>query len=100
MGNIEEKNRQIAHHILSGSTTMIGVCITVITLFRVMNTSYRTYADELLAFDNIIFITSALFAYASIRRENNKKMERVADISFLVGMLLILVAAIMIVLSA
>lgn len=100
MSTQEEKNREIAHHILTGSTTMIGVCITVIALFRVMNTSLKTYADELLAFDNIVFIFSALFAYSSIRRENNKKLERIADISFLFGMLLILASAIMIVFSS
>jgi hypothetical protein len=100
MGPIEERNREIGHHILTGSTTMIGVCITVIALFRVMNTSLKTYADELLAFDNIVFIVAALFAYSSIRKDNNKKLERIADVSFLFGMLLILVAAIMIVFSS
>lgn len=97
MSKIEDKNREIAHHILSGSTTMIGVCITVITLFRVMNTAAQTYADELLAFDNIIFIAAAIFAYSSIRRDNNKTMERLADISFLLGMLIMLAAGIMII---
>jgi hypothetical protein len=96
----EDINRQIAHHILTGSTTMIGVCITVITLFRVMHTNFETYADELLAFDNVIFITAALFAYSSIRKEHNKKLERIADVTFLAGMLLMLLAGIMIIFSA
>ena len=96
----QDRNREIGHHILTGSTTMIGVCITVIALFRVMNTSLKTYADELLAFDNIVFIVAALFAYASLRKEKNKKLERIADISFLLGMLLILAAAIIIVVTA
>lgn len=100
MTNPEDVNREIAHHILTGSTTMIGVCITVITLFRVMHTNLETYADELLAFDNIVFITAALFAYSSIRKEHNKRLERIADITFLFGMLLMLVAGIMIIFSA
>ncbi len=65
-----------------------------------MNSNFETYADELLAFDNIVFITSAIFAYAAIRTENNKRLERFADLSFLFGMLLILAAAIMIVFAA
>ena len=100
MDSPEDVNREIAHHILTGSTTMIGVCITVITLFRVMHTNLETYADELLAFDNIVFITAALFAYSSIRKEHNKTLERIADITFLFGMLLMLVAGIMIIFSA
>ncbi|CAN5476187.1 hypothetical protein BH10BAC3_BH10BAC3_03420 [soil metagenome] len=96
----EEVDREIAHHILSGSTTMIGVCVTVITLFRVMHTNLETYADELLAFDNIVFITAALFAYASIRKDNNKRLERIADITFLLGMLLMMAAGIMIIFSS
>ena len=96
----EEVNRQIAHHILTGSTTMIGVCITVITLFRVMKSSIESYADELLAFDNIVFITSAILAYSSIRKENNRLLEKLADIIFLFGMLLMLLAGIMIVFYA
>lgn len=99
MSKTEDKNREIAHHILSGSTTMIGVCITVITLFRVMKTSMQTYADELLAFDNVIFIAAAIFAYIAIRQDNNKRMERLADISFLFGMLIMLVAGMMIIYS-
>ena len=96
----DDLNREIGHHILSGSTTMIGVCITVIALFRVMHINLETYADELLAFDNIIFITAALFAYSSIRKDHNKKLERIADITFLAGMLLMLAAGIMIIFSA
>ena len=100
MNRPEEVNREIAHHILTGSTTMIGVCITVITLFRVMHTNLESYADELLAYDNIIFITAALFAYSSIRKENNRRLERIADLTFLFGMLLMLAAGIMIIYSA
>ena len=96
----DDLNREIGHHILSGSTTMIGVCITVIALFRVMHINLETYTDELLAFDNIIFITAALFAYSSIRKDHNKKLERIADITFLARMLLMLVAGIMIIFSA
>ena len=79
---------------------MIGVCVTVIALFRVMKISVQTYADELLAFDNIIFITAAIFAYSAIRKEHNRKLERIADITFLTGMLLMLAAGIVIIYSA
>lgn len=100
MSKQEDINREIANHILTGSTTMIGVCVTIIALFRVMHISLQTYADELLAFDNVIFITAAILAYSSIRKEKNRQLERVADIIFLLGMLLMLAAGIVIIYSA
>ena len=95
--NQQEKNRDIAHHILNSSTTMIGVCITVIALFRVMKTNLQTYADELLGIDTLVFTISALFSYASLRKNNNELPEKIADFFFLMGMLLILVIVFIIV---
>jgi len=97
MFNQDEKSRDIAHHILSGSTTMIGVCITVIALFRVMKTSMQTYADELLGFDTLFFIISALFSYAALRKTNNIWLEKVADAFFFLGLLMVLLVAFIII---
>ncbi len=76
---------------------MIGVSITVIALFRIMHTNIETYADEILGFDNLVFIASTIFAYSSLRKENNRKLERLADIFFLLGMITMLIVGIMIV---
>jgi len=97
MTSSSAKNRAIAQHIFSGSTTMIGVSITVIALFRIMHTNLETFADEILGFDNLIFIASAMFAYSSLRRENNKILERFADVLFLIGMIIMLIAGILII---
>jgi len=99
MKNQPSDNREIAHHVLSGSTTMIGVCITVITLFRVLKASMSTYADELLGIDNFIFIAAALFAYSALRKDNNARLEWWADRLFFVGMIVMLIVGLMIVLS-
>ncbi|WP_153796899.1 hypothetical protein [Foetidibacter luteolus] len=95
--NQQDKNRDIAHHILGSSTTMIGVCITVITLFKLLNTRLQTYADELLSFDTLVFTVAALFSYASLRSNNNARLEQVADIAFFLGLLVILLVAFIIV---
>ncbi len=94
-----DKNREIAHHIFTGSTTMVGVCITVITLFRVMKTSMQTYADEILAINTFIFIASSLFSYASLRKENNRVMERIADVLFFTGLLVMPLVGLIIIFS-
>ncbi len=95
----EEKNRNIAHHIFSGSITMIGVCITIIALFRALKTSADTFADNVLGADTFIFILAALLSYSSLRKENNKRMERWADIVFFAGMLIMILVGILILYS-
>ncbi len=93
------RNKQIASHILTGSTTMVGVCFTVIALFRVMKVSLQTYADETLAVNSCIFICSAIFSYASLRKEKNRVLELLADILFFLGMLVMLFVGFLIVYS-
>lgn len=65
----EERRREIAHYVFSGSTTMVGVCVTIIALFRVMKVSVQTYADELLGYTTFIFIAAVFLSYASLRKE-------------------------------
>ncbi len=100
MKDSSSQNKQIANHIFTGSTTMMGVCITVIALFRVMKVSMQTYADELLSIDNFVFIASTLLAYSAMRRENNRKLELWADRLFFAGMIVMLIVGVLIVLSA
>ncbi len=90
-------NRQIAAYIFSGSTTMVGVCITIIALFRVMKISLQTYADDMLSINSTIFIASAICAYAALRRENYRRMEWFADVLFFTGMIVMLLISFMIV---
>lgn len=99
MSKQTDRNREIARHVFTGSTTMVGVCVTVIALFRVMKISMTTYADEILGIDNFIFIIAALLSYSAIRKENNTRMERWADILFFTGMLIMMLVGIIIVFS-
>lgn len=92
-------NREIAHYVFSGSTTMIGVCITVIALFKVMHTSVKTYADEVLGVDTFVFILAAFFSYLTLRNKNSGRMERAADFFFFSGMTVLLLVGVMIVFS-
>jgi len=84
-----EENKRVASYVFSGANTMVGVCLTVITLFRIMKTGVQTYADEILALDTSIFITASLLSYLAIRTENNEKLEKWADIFFFTGMIIL-----------
>ncbi len=89
--------RQIASYIFSGSNTMVGVCLTIITLFRIMKTGLQTYADEVLAYDTSIFIIASLLSYIALRKTDNQLIEKMADIFFFTGMIVLFVVGLMII---
>ena len=91
------KNRRIATYVFSGSNTMIGVCLTLITLFRIMKTGVQTYADEILALDTSIFLVASLLSYISLRKVDNELLEKFADIFFFSGMVILFLVGLLII---
>lgn len=83
----------ISVHIFTVSAGMVGVCLTVIGLLRVVITLRKadTFADNLLAIDAFLFLVSCLSAYWALRTRRNKRLyllERFADITFLAALFL------------
>jgi len=95
----KNNNKDIAHYIFAGSTTMIGVCITVIALFKAMSTHLTTYADEILGIDAFLFIFAAFFSYLTLRDDRKAHLERIADLLFFTGMSILLLVGVLIVFS-
>jgi hypothetical protein len=92
----KQQKEVLSYHILVTASTMIGVCLTVITIFKVTNFHLKTYADELLGVDTLLFILSSFLSYISIRQGYNKKLEFVADNLFIAAMSIMVVAGILI----
>jgi uncharacterized membrane protein SirB2 len=92
-----EKNRDMAHHIFNGSIAMVGVCLTVITLFKISGAGANTLTDEFLAVDAFIFIISTFISYLSLRKNNHKKLEWIADSLFFLGMFCMVVTGLLMV---
>lgn len=80
----------LARDILQNSTTMVGVCMTVIGLVRVfkaVGAKETTLVDGALAINSLFFLGSAFFSYIALRFEqNSRRMENIADTLFLVGL--------------
>ena len=81
----------ICIHIFSVSSAMVGVCLTVIGLIRVVITLGKadTVADDLLAVDAMLFLVSCLLSYAALRSRGLRRMhriERAADWIFITAM--------------
>ena len=82
----------IAVHILSVSAAMVGVCLTVIGLFRISVKSnvVSSIGDELLACDAAAFLGACLLAYLALRSRHQRRkhlVERAADVLFLLALL-------------
>ncbi len=90
--NHSQKSR-LADHILPSSATMIGVCMTVISVSQLIpKHSISRHVDDLLAFDSLFFLASAMLSYFSIRHPDQaEKLEQVADIIFLVAIALMVI---------
>jgi len=71
---------------------MVGVCLTVIGLIRVVITlgTADTRADDLLAADALLFLVSCLLSYWALRSRGLRRMhrlEKIADGIFIVAMI-------------
>ncbi len=88
----------LASHILPVSATMVGVCMTVISLVQIIpKTNVSSWVDALLAMDNMLFLSSAVFSYYSIRHPGTaERTERRADFIFMFALLLMVFAGFMV----
>jgi hypothetical protein len=82
----------ICIHIFTVSAAMVGVCLTVIGLLRVVISIRKadTFADDLLAMDAVLFLTSCLSSYWALRTRSMYRMHRVerfADFVFIIALL-------------
>jgi len=89
-GNDKTKlEEDISIHIFTVSSAMVGVCLTVIGLGKA-----DTLADDLLASDALLFLTSCLLSYAALRARSFRRMhliERAADVVFITAMVVMTV---------
>jgi hypothetical protein len=86
----------ISIHIFTVSSAMVGVCLTVIGLIRVVITFGKadTVADDLLAVDAFLFLLSCLISYSALRNRSKRRMHRmehIADGIFILAMILMVV---------
>jgi uncharacterized membrane protein len=87
--NLEQ---DICIHIFTVSSAMVGVCLTVIGLIRVVITlgTADTLADDVLAADALLFLISCLLSYWALRSRGVRRMhrlEKIADGIFIVAMI-------------
>ncbi len=92
-GTDKRLEEDICIHIFTVSAGMVGVCLTVIGLLRVVITLRKTdtVADNLLAIDAFLFLIACLSAYWALRTRRARRVylvERFADTVFILALLL------------
>ena len=83
----------ISIHIFSSSATMVGVCLTVIGIFKAIMhfKAFDTFGDDLLAVDALLFLASCVISYFALRTRTTNRhrtIEKLADGIFLVALAL------------
>jgi hypothetical protein len=93
-----DNTRAISLHVLPTAATMIGVCMTVITIVKLTPPGpFRHIADRLLGIDGTLFLTSVAFSYGSLRSLRHAlALERLGDYAFLAGLAMMSVVGIIV----
>jgi len=91
----------LSEHILPTAATMVGVCMTVLSIGRLSRSGrLGFFVDKLLAFDSVVFLASAALSFVAIRiATNTDSVETWAEKLFLLGLSLCAVVAVVIALA-
>lgn len=85
-------------HIFTASAAMVGVCLTVIGIIRVVISLRKAdlFVDDLLVVDAMLYLFACLLSYWALRTRSlrrNHRLERIADAAFLIALTLTVVNA-------
>lgn len=87
----QRRHDDVAIHIFTVSATLVGVCLTVIGVLRLVKrlANVTVLADQFLSADAMGFLVSCAVAYAAMRTRDparRRALERAADVIFLVSL--------------
>ena len=90
-------NEDKSPHILNTSATLLGICFLVLTSLNVMNVTAKTILDELTTAATVMFMTSSLLSFLSMRskRSTGERFEKIADFVFLAGLFFLFITTLL-----
>lgn len=93
---LERSTELLCSQIFSVSAQLVGACVAVIGLFRVVFRlkTIDSAADNVLAIDAFMFLVSCFLAYLALRARSRRRQERLAtaaDLVFSAGLLVMVV---------
>ncbi len=92
----------ITIHIFAVSATLVGVCLTVISLFIISRklSHVKSLGEKLLAFDALLFLVSCILSYSALRarkRSRRHRIERTSEEVFFAALALMAITCVFIV---
>lgn len=85
----------LSHHILPTSAQLVGVCMTVISVVKLLHLDHGSSAlDILLVLDTVFFLISAMLSYTAMRSYRLARFEKYADLFFMFGLMVLSICAI------
>jgi multisubunit Na+/H+ antiporter MnhG subunit len=70
------ESHNLSQHILPSSATMIGVCITALSIIKLARfAGVAFWLGHLLALTSLVFLTSGVLSYAAMRSIGNVRLE-------------------------
>jgi hypothetical protein len=92
------RDRDVLLRLLSVSASLAGLCIAALGFieYGTPEAAFRTYADEVIAFDAFLFVCCAYLILWALRTSSlarARMLSRMVDIVFLVALTSMLVAA-------
>jgi hypothetical protein len=86
-----ERTQEVSQHILPTSATMLGVCVTVLSIGKLAPPGTLHWLfDKLLGLASLAFLASAVLSFVSIRsRAQGGRLEGLAESVFLAALVLL-----------
>ena len=96
-GDTKAPGSGLSAHILPASATMIGVCMTVLSIGHLgPGGEWRMVIDKLLAVDALVFLISALLSFMSMRVSSaGQRHEARAELVFIAGLGMLALGAVL-----
>jgi hypothetical protein len=93
-------DREVGMIVMQVAATQVGICLTGIGLIRLIgqNRAVSAAADDVLALNALGFLVTSIVAYLALRAgsaERRKRLERIADVLFLLCLTLMVAVGIL-----
>lgn len=85
----ESETRNIANHILPTSANLLGICFLIFSMVHFQDKAEVTLLDDASAVAILVFLIASLCSYVSLRSKRYAWMEKVADLTFLIGLIIL-----------
>ena len=101
MTNDDNNKSNMSNHILPTSSNLLGLCFVILNFIKLSKIANETIIDEISAVAIVLFFTSSLLSYVSMRSKGaSESYEKTAEIIFLGGLLLLAGISVAVVLEA